>query len=79
MEEEHALEMERLDKGGKPWPELELPVRRRRERNYIITSVILGGLIIALLIWAFTFEETALETIDRATREVFVPLTTPVP
>lgn len=79
MEEEHALEMERIDKGGKPWPELELPVRRRRERNYIIISVIVGGLILALLIWAFTFEETALETIDRATREVFVPLITPAP
>jgi formate dehydrogenase gamma subunit len=79
MEEEHALEMERLDKGGKPWPELELPVRRRRERNYIIASVIVGGLILALLIWVFTFEETALETIDRATREVFVPLQTPSP
>jgi hypothetical protein len=34
---------------------------------------------LAGLYWAFTFEETALETIDRATREVFVPLTTPVP
>lgn len=79
MEEEHALEMERLDKGGKPWPELDLPVRRRRERNYIIVSIIVGGLILALLIWAFTFEETALETIDRATREVFVPLQTPSP
>ena len=79
MEEEHALEMERLDKGGKPWPELELPVRRRRERNYIIASVIVGALIVVLLIWAFTFEETALVTIDRATREVFVPLQTPSP
>jgi formate dehydrogenase gamma subunit len=79
MEEEHALEMERLDKGGRPWPELDLPVRRRRERNYIIISVIAGVLILALLIWAFTFEETALETIDRATREVFVPLATPLP
>jgi formate dehydrogenase gamma subunit len=79
MEEEHALEMERLDKGGRPWPELDLPVRRRRERNYIIISVIVGVLILAVLIWAFTFEETALETIDRATREVFVPLATPLP
>lgn len=79
MEEEHALEMERLDEGGKPWPELDLPVRRRRERKYLIVSFIVGGLILALLIWAFTFEETALTTIDRATREVFVPLVTPVP
>jgi formate dehydrogenase gamma subunit len=79
MEEEHALEMERLDKGGKAWPELELPVRRRRERNYIIISVVLGIVVFAVLIWAFTFEETALETIDRATREIFVPLQTPSP
>ncbi|MFZ0546110.1 MAG: cytochrome b/b6 domain-containing protein [Candidatus Promineifilaceae bacterium] len=79
MEEEHALEMERLDQGGKPWPELELQVRRRRERNYIIISFIVGALVLALLIWAFTFEDTALETIDRATREIFVPLMTPTP
>jgi formate dehydrogenase gamma subunit len=79
MEEEHALERERLDKGGKPWPELDLPVRRTRERNYFVVSVVVGALILALLIWAFTFEETALETIGRATREVFVPLVTPSP
>lgn len=79
MEEEHALEMERLDKGGKPWPELDLPVLQRRRRNYIIISVIMGGLVLALLVWAFTFEETALQTIDRATREIFVPLQTPSP
>ncbi len=79
MEEEHALEMERLDQGGKPWPELDLPIRRRRERNFIIISFIVGIIIAGLLIYAFTFEETALETIDRATREVFVPLQTPSP
>ena len=79
MEEEHALEMERIDKGGKPWPELDLPVLQRRRRNYTIISIIVGVLILALLIWAFTFEETALETIDRATREIFVPLETPSP
>jgi len=79
MEEEHALELERLEKGGKPWPEVTLPVLRRRRRNFIITSLIVGGLFVAFIIWAFTFESTAIETIPRVTEEIFVPLSTPVP
>ena len=79
MEEEHALEMERLDAGGDPWPELLLPVLKRRRRIFIIASLIVGGMLLALTVWTFTFEETAIETIPRVTREVFVPLATPAP
>lgn len=79
MEEEHGLELERLDKGESPWPELALPVLHRRQRTFIIVSVIVGGLLIAGVIWAFTFEDTAITTIPRVTREVFVPLGTPAP
>ncbi|HZD11513.1 MAG TPA: cytochrome C [Candidatus Binatia bacterium] len=81
MEEEHALEMERLDAGGHPWPELERPVLERRRRIFLVVSSILGVAILAVLIWAFTFEQTAIETvIPTATRNVFVPLTpTPLP
>lgn len=81
MEEEHALEMERLDAGGNPWPELERPVLERRRRIFIAVSSVLGIAILALLIWAFTFEQTAIETVlPSATRDVFVPLTpTPLP
>ena len=79
MEEEHALELERLESGGEPWPELSLPVRKRRQRIFFIVSVVIGGLLLVVLIWAFTFEETAIQTVPRITREVFVPLSTPSP
>jgi len=79
MEEEHVLEMERLESGGKPWPELDLPVLYRRRRIFLAVSVVVGGLLVAAVIWAFTFEQTAITTIPRATREIFVPLSTAVP
>ncbi len=79
MEEEHALELERLESGGSPWPGLALPVLRRRRRIFFIASIIIGGLLLAIVIWGATFEETAITTIPRVTREVFVPLSTPSP
>ncbi len=79
MEEEHALELERLEAGGEPWLGMDLPVLNRRRRIFIVASVIVGGLMIAGLVWAFTFEETAVTTIPRVTREIFVPLSTPNP
>lgn len=79
MEEEHALELERLEQGGEPWPGLSLVVRKRRLRIFFAVSVVVGGLLLVAVIWAFTFEQTAIETIPRVTREVFVPLSTPAP
>lgn len=79
MEEEHALELERLESGGDPWPGLALPVLQRRRRVFFIASAVLGTLAVALVIWLFTFEQTAITTIPRATTEVFVPLGTPSP
>lgn len=81
MEEEHALELERLDAGGHPWSEVDRPVLERRRRVFYAVSAVLGVAILAILIWAFTFEQTAIETVlPSATRDVFVPLTpTPVP
>jgi cytochrome b subunit of formate dehydrogenase len=79
MEEEHALEMERIDSGEPPWPELELPILKRRRRVFIVATLIVGGMLLALTVWAFTFEETAIETIPRVTRDIFVPLATPAP
>jgi cytochrome b subunit of formate dehydrogenase len=79
MEEEHALEMERLDSGGTPWPGLELPVLKRRRRVFIVASLLVGGALLAVTVWAFTFEETAIETIPRVTRDVFAPLATRAP
>ncbi|MCA9953508.1 MAG: cytochrome C [Ardenticatenaceae bacterium] len=79
MEEEHALELERLEAGGDPWPELALPVLRHRQRIFFAIAIVVGILLLAGLVWAFTFEQTAIETIPRVTREVFVPLSTPSP
>lgn len=79
MEEEHALEMERLDAGESPWPELALPVLQRRLRVFIAASVVVSIVVIAVVVWAITFEETAITTVPRVTREIFVPAGTLVP
>lgn len=78
MAEEHALELERLESGEPAWPEVEAPVLQQRRIVFAVTSVIVGSLVLVLLVWAFSFEETALLTITP-TREVFVPLATAVP
>ena len=79
MEEEHAIELERLESGGDPWPGLALPVLQRRRRVFFITSAIVGTIVFVFVIWLFTFEETAITTIPRITTDVYVPLTTPAP
>jgi len=79
MEEDHSLELERLEAGGKPWPELYLPVLRRRRRIFLLVSVVVGAILLYVAIWMFTFEETELTTIPRVIQEVFVPLATSVP
>ncbi|MFW6182278.1 MAG: formate dehydrogenase subunit gamma [Chloroflexota bacterium] len=81
MEEEHALELERLEAGGDPWTEVDRPVLERRRRIFVAVSVVVGSLVLAVLIWSFTFEETAITTVlPTATSEVFVPVQeTPTP
>lgn len=79
MEEEHALEMERLDAGETPWPELELPVLQRRLRVFVVATIIVSIVVIAAVVWAITFEQTAITTVPRVTREIFVPAGTLVP
>jgi formate dehydrogenase gamma subunit len=79
MEEEHALEMERIDAGGRPWPELDLPTLRHRQRIFIVASLVVMVVALAFVVWMFTFEETAITTIPQVTQEVFVPLATPIP
>ncbi|MCA9952992.1 MAG: cytochrome b/b6 domain-containing protein [Anaerolineales bacterium] len=79
MEEEHAIELERLEAGGDPYPGLNLPAQGLRKRVYFFVAI---GAAIAILIgmyWLFTFEETAITTLPAVTREVFVPLVTPTP
>lgn len=79
MAEEHALELERLESGEPPYPEVEPAILRHRRMVFTVTSIIVGSLVLAVLVWAFTFEQTALTTIPRATQEIFVPLATSVP
>lgn len=80
MEEEHALEMERLDAGGDPWRRIDRPVLEHRRRIFFAVSAVMGLIILGVLVWAFTFEQTAITTIPQATRDVFAPLTpTPLP
>lgn len=79
MEEEHKLELERLEAGGSPYQIVAEPILQRRRLIFAIISIILGSIIFVVLVWAFTFEETAITTIPRVTREVFVPLATQVP
>jgi cytochrome b subunit of formate dehydrogenase len=80
MEEEHALELERLEAGGDPWPTVPAPELARRRRIYFAVSFVVGAIVLAALIWLFTFEETAVEFVPQVTREIFSPLNaTPAP
>jgi cytochrome b subunit of formate dehydrogenase len=79
MEEEHALELERLEAGGAPWPGAALDAPSHRKRNYFIVSAILGVFILAVIYYLFTFEETAITTLPAITPEVITPLVTPAP
>lgn len=80
MKEEHALELERLEAGGRAWPEVERPILERRRRIFLAVSIVAGALILTVLVWAFTFEQTAITTIPQVTRDVFSPLDgTPMP
>ncbi len=79
MEEEHALELERLDAGGSPYNVVEEPILQRRRVIYAVVTVIASAIVVTALVWMFTFEETAITTIPQATRDVFVPLATAVP
>jgi cytochrome b subunit of formate dehydrogenase len=79
MEEEHALELERLEAGGDPWPGAALDAPSHRKRNYFIASAVLGVLALAVIYYLFTFEETAITTLPAITPEVITPLITPAP
>ena len=79
MEEEHALELERLEAGGAPWPIIETETLHRRRRIFIVACVIVGGILVGIVYWGATFEQTAITTIPRATQDIFVPLVTGTP
>ena len=72
MEEEHLLELERLERGGEAWPAVPPDVLRRRQRVYFAVASVVVVLSLALVVWMFTFESTAITTLPEATRDVFV-------
>jgi hypothetical protein len=78
MEEEHALELERLEAGGEPWVVVPPDILMRRRRVFLAAASVVALLALALVVWMFTFESTAIIT-PQATRDVFVPLATPTP
>jgi len=79
MEEEHMLELERLEAGGDPYPGLGLTAPRRRKMIFFFVGTAVAVLSLIAIYWLFTFEETAITTLPAVTREVFVPLATSVP
>ncbi len=79
MEEEHALELERLDEGGDPWRVVPPQILARRRRIFFAAASVVTVLALALVIWMFTFEDTAIIVEPAATTDVFVPLATPNP
>ena len=82
MEEEHALELEQIEK-GKVYVPPPTEVVAKRRRVYLPVATILSLVVAALLIAFITYEETAITTVPplpEEEREVFVPQTpTPLP
>lgn len=79
MEEEHALELERLEEGGDPWKVVPPAVLARRRKVYFAVASVVAVLALILVVWMFTFEDTAIIVAPAVTRDVFVPLATPSP
>lgn len=78
MEEEHALELERLEAGGDPWKVISPEILARRRKIFLAVASVVVILAVALVAWMFTFEDTAI-IVPQATRDIFVPLATPIP
>jgi formate dehydrogenase gamma subunit len=72
MEEEHAEELEAIEKGeaSPPLPPTIIERRKRRFWPYaaVMTIVLTGG-----LIWFITFEDSAIRTVPRQNIQVFAP------
>jgi cytochrome b subunit of formate dehydrogenase len=67
MEEEHALELERIEAGGDLWPHEGGDIDPHRKRVFIVVGALASVLILAVLLWAFTFEQTAITTLPPIT------------
>lgn len=80
MEEEHGMELERLEH-GKVRALAPVDIQRKRRAIYFPVAAVLSIVIVAGLLWFITFEETALAYIPQEEQVVaFLPQTpTPVP
>jgi len=72
MEEEHALELARIEAGRVPQPPAAA-VYRKRMRAFIPFALFMTALLVAALVWFVTFEETAITTIPPVEVEVVPP------
>jgi formate dehydrogenase gamma subunit len=80
MEEEHALELERLDAGGLSYYPPPPDVLAQRRRVFAVGAGLVAVVTLGFLFWMFTFEETAITTVPPVpTTQIVVPLATPVP
>ena len=79
MHEEHALELERLQK-GRPDPRPSPDVLKNRERVFIPAATIAAVVMLVMVFFLTTYEATAITTLPRrATVQVFAPITpTPI-
>jgi cytochrome b subunit of formate dehydrogenase len=76
MEEEHPLELVKLE-AGRPERAIEPEALQRRRRIFIpIAAVITLTLLTGLYLFV-TFEQTAIDTIPRQEIEIYVPTTAP--
>ena len=79
MEEEHPRELAQIE-AGQTVPPPDPDSLQRRRRVYMPVAVIISLLLVAGLYFFVTFEQTAITTVPRQERDVFVPATvTPTP
>src|SRR5690606_12372123 len=72
MLEEHPLEREALNQPVEPEPD---PDRPRRRRVFLTVYGIVAAVLVAVVAYLITFEQTAIETIEPIeTVNVFAPL-----
>lgn len=74
MADEHALELEQIQKGQTALPPDPAGLRRR-QRIFVPVAAVMALLTIVGLYFFITFEQTAITTVPRQTIDVFVPLT----
>jgi formate dehydrogenase subunit gamma len=63
MEEEHPLELERIQAGPHE-PEIDLLALKRRRRRFLPVAGLVAALLLSGIYWFVTFEQTAIKTLS---------------